>query len=62
MEMRAQAERDSGIGLKIFGFIAELVFTFIRNPVHVHPGTAFGIIPESRSGSPEFPITLGAAG
>ena len=37
MEIRAQAERDSGIGLKLFGFIAESVFT---------------IIPESRSGSP----------
>src|SRR2546425_12591723 len=31
-----EAERDSGIGLKLFGFIAESVFTFI---------------PESRSGS-----------
>jgi hypothetical protein len=26
---RDQAERDSGIGLKLFGFIAESVFTVI---------------------------------
>src|SRR5580658_6977426 len=26
--------------------------------VHLHPGTAFGIIPESRSRSPGFPRTL----
>jgi hypothetical protein len=46
---RAQAERDSGIGLKLFGFIAESVFTFIpescsgssRNAVRNHPGIAF---------------------
>src|SRR5580700_4953429 len=45
----AQAERDSGIGLKLFGFIAESVFTFIlercsgssRNAVRNHPGIAF---------------------
>src|SRR5580704_11752442 len=52
-EIRVQAERDSGIGLKLFGFIAESVFTFIpescsrspreqrsessRNRVHVPP-------------------------
>jgi hypothetical protein len=49
MEIRAQAERDSGIGLKLFGFIAESVFTFIpelcsgssRNAVRNHPGIAF---------------------
>jgi hypothetical protein len=55
MKLRAQAERGSGIGLKLFGFIAESVFTFIRNTVRVHPGTAFGIIPESRSRFPGFP-------
>jgi hypothetical protein len=46
---RAQAERGSGIGLKLFGFIAESVFTFIpeccsgspRNSVRNHPGIAF---------------------
>ncbi len=45
MEIRAQAERDSGGGLKLFGFIAESVFGFIpeqrsessRNRVHVPP-------------------------
>ena len=45
MEIRAQAERDSGAGPKLFGFIAESVFTFIpeqrsessRNAVHVPP-------------------------
>jgi hypothetical protein len=44
-----QAERGSGIGLKLFGFIAESVFTFIpescsrspRNAVRNHPGIAF---------------------
>jgi hypothetical protein len=43
------AERCSGIGLKLFGFIAESVFTFIpepcsgssRNTVRNHPGIAF---------------------
>ena len=46
---RAQAERGSGIGLKLFGFIAESVFTIIpesrsgspRNTVRNHPGIAF---------------------
>ena len=46
---RDQAERGSGIGLKLFGFIAESVFTFIpescsgspRNSVRHHPGIAF---------------------
>ena len=46
---RDQAERGSGIGLKLFGFIAESVFTFIpercsessRNTVRIHPGIAF---------------------
>ena len=49
MEIRAQAERDSGIGLKLFGFIAESVFTIIPescsssswNSVRNHPGIAF---------------------
>jgi hypothetical protein len=44
-----EAEHDSGIGLKLFGFIAESVFTFIpescsrssRNNVRNHPGIAF---------------------
>jgi len=46
---RAQVERGSGIGLKLFGFIAESVFTFIPescsdsswNSVRNHPGIAF---------------------
>src|SRR5580692_1019390 len=49
MQIRVQTERDSGIGLKLFGFIAESVFTFIpesrsrssRNSVRNHPGIAF---------------------
>ena len=49
MEIRAQAERDSGTSLKLFGFIAESVFTIIpescsgspRNAVRNHPGFAF---------------------
>src|SRR5579863_5591270 len=44
-----EAEHHSGIGLKLFGFIAESVFTFIpescstssRNTVRNHPGIAF---------------------
>ncbi len=44
-----EAERASGIGLKLFGFIPEPVFTFIpescsrssRNTVRNHPGIAF---------------------
>jgi hypothetical protein len=44
-----EAERCSGIGLKLFGFIPEPVFTFIpescsgssRNAVRNHPGIAF---------------------
>jgi hypothetical protein len=43
------AEHDSGIGLNLFGFIPEPVFTFIpescsrssRNIVRNHPGIAF---------------------
>jgi hypothetical protein len=46
---RAQTERGSGIGLKLFGFIAESVFTFVpescsvspRNAVRNHPGIEF---------------------
>jgi hypothetical protein len=44
-----EAERDSGVGLKLFGFIAESVFAFIpescsgspRKAVRNHPGIAF---------------------
>ena len=44
-----EAERSSGIGLKLFGFIPEPVFTFIpesrsrssRNGVRHHPEIAF---------------------
>src|SRR3984957_3903041 len=44
-----EAEHDSGIGLKLFGFIPEPVFTFMpescsgspRNTVRNHPGIAF---------------------
>ena len=52
-----EAERCSGIGLKLFGFIAESAFTFIpescsrspRNRVRNHPGIAFTFprIPQS---------------
>ena len=46
---RDQAERGSGIGLKLFGFIAESAFTIIpescsgspRNSVRNHLGIAF---------------------
>ncbi len=55
MKIRAQAERGSGAGVKVFSFIAESVFTFIPNPVQAHPATAFRIIPESRSPFAGFP-------
>jgi hypothetical protein len=55
---RDQAERGSGIGLKLFGFIAESVFTIIPescsdsswNSVRNHPGIAFALdrIPHER--------------
>jgi hypothetical protein len=55
---RGQAERGSGICLKLFGFIAESVFTFIPescscsswNAVRNHPGIAFTLdrIPHNR--------------
>jgi hypothetical protein len=46
------ARCDSGVGLKLFGFIAEPVFTFIpefcsksrRNAVRHHPGIAFTLL------------------
>ena len=49
-----EAEHHSGIGLKLFGFIPEPVFTFIpescsgssRNTVRNHPGIAF-ILPRN---------------
>jgi hypothetical protein len=54
---RDQAERGSGTGLKLFGFIAESAFTIIPescsgsswNSVRNHPGTAFTLdrIPQS---------------
>jgi hypothetical protein len=44
MEIRAQAERGSGVGLELFGFISESVFGFISESV-------FTFIPESCSGS-----------
>ena len=53
-----EAERRSGIGLKLFGFVPEPVFTFIpescsgstRNTVRNHPGIAFTLprIPQAR--------------
>src|SRR5580698_7491726 len=44
-----EAEHDSGVGLKLFGFIVESMFTFIpescsrssRNTVRNHPGIVF---------------------
>jgi hypothetical protein len=58
MEIRAQAERDSGVSLKLFGFIADSVFTFIpeycsrssRNSVRNHPGIAFTFLRIPHSG------------
>jgi hypothetical protein len=61
---RDQAERGSGIGLKLFGFIAESVFTIIPesrsgslwNSVRNHPGFAFTLdrIPHIRSNKRGF--------
>src|ERR1700677_3715278 len=54
-----EAERSYGIGLKLFGFIPEPVFTFIpescsessRNTVRNHPGIAFALprIPQNET-------------
>jgi hypothetical protein len=50
MEIRAQAERDSSVGLKLFGFIPESCSGSSRIAVRNHPGTAFMFprIPQSR--------------
>ncbi len=56
-----EAEHDSGIGLILFGFIAEPVFTFIpescsrssRNTVRNHPGIAF-ILPRIPQKAPDL--------
>ena len=45
----AQAERDSGMGLKLFGFIAESVFAFIPEPRSESSRNAVRNHPESRS-------------
>ena len=52
MEIRAQAERDSGIGLKLFGFIPESCSRSPRNSVRNHPGIAFTFprIPQMKFG------------
>jgi hypothetical protein len=60
---RDQAERGSGIGLKMFSFIAESVFTIIPescsgsswNSVRNHPGIAFTFvrIPHSETAKQE---------
>jgi hypothetical protein len=46
---RDQAERGSGIGLKVFGFITESVFTIIPEPCSDSSWNSVRIIPESRS-------------
>ena len=59
-----EAERSSGIGLKLFGFIPEPVFTFIpescsgstRNAVRNHPGIAF-ILPRNPQAATARPFT-----
>jgi hypothetical protein len=58
----AKPNAGYGIGLKLFGFIPEPMFTFIRNPVRDHRGTPFGIIPESRSSCPDSPPKAGVIG
>jgi hypothetical protein len=67
---RDQAERGSGIALKLFGFIAEPAFTIIpescsgssRYSVRNHPGIALTLhrIPLSgtQNGEPEKPLWL----
>jgi hypothetical protein len=65
MKIRAQAEHDSGIGLKLFGCIAESVFTFIpescsgssRNAVQNHPGIVFIFPRIPHADSPGQPVT-----
>src|SRR5260370_28144943 len=56
---RAQAEQDSGVSQKVFGFSPESVFAFIpeccsesaRNPVRLHPGTLFALPRNTQSPS-----------
>jgi hypothetical protein len=60
-----EAERDSGVGLKLFGFIAESMFAFIpkscsgssRHAVRHHRGIAF-ILPRI----PHFPVAVKPSG
>ena len=42
-----EGERHSGVGEFLFNFPPESLFTFARNPVHLHPGTIFTFTPES---------------
>jgi hypothetical protein len=51
-------EHQRRIGLKLFGFIAELVFAFIPESCSRSSRTPFGIIPESRSPCPGFPTCV----
>ena len=58
---RDQAERDSGIGLKLFGFIAESVFTIIpesRSPCTGFLRYHFAGILKCREGPPNEFIKL----
>ena len=50
-----EAERCSGIGLKLFGFIAEPVFAFIPESCSRSPRNAVRNHPESRSSCSGFP-------
>jgi hypothetical protein len=67
-----EAEHDSGIGLKLFGFIPEPAFTFIpescsgssRNTVRNHPGIAFILprIPHMCLNAARLPTRVDASG
>ena len=65
-----EAERDYGIGLKLFGFIPEPVFTFIpescsrssRNTVRNHPGIAFILLRIPHSTRDDFVEIAGRMG
>jgi hypothetical protein len=65
-----EAERDSGVGLKLFGFIVESVFAFIpescsgssRTAVRLHPGFMFILSRNPHADWMSFPGALGMSG
>jgi hypothetical protein len=60
---RAQAEQDSGVSQKVFGFSPESVFALrpeccsesARNPVRLHPGMLFALPRNTHAAGPKVP-------